>query len=99
MAAGAIHEYLDHLAVERRMSPNTLDGYRREAGTDKSPFRIFATAMGVVDKDTVRRLADLGVTDMPVAFRNLDSVEEDQQPLSQKFDDMKRFADTVIAAG
>ena len=76
-----------------------LDGYRREAGTDKSPFRIFATAMGVVDKDTVKRLADLGVTDMPVAFRNLYSVEEDQQPLTQKFDDMKRFADTVIAAG
>ena len=30
MGAGAIQDYLEHLAVERRMSPNTLDGYRRD---------------------------------------------------------------------
>ncbi|HEY5612502.1 MAG TPA: site-specific integrase, partial [Lysobacter sp.] len=26
----AIEEFLAHLAVERRMSPNTLDAYRRD---------------------------------------------------------------------
>ena len=30
MGATAMQDYLDHLAVERRMSPNTLDGYRRD---------------------------------------------------------------------
>ena len=30
MGASAIQDYLEHLAVERRMSPNTLDGYRRD---------------------------------------------------------------------
>ena len=30
MGGDAIGDYLDHLAVERRMSPNTLDGYRRD---------------------------------------------------------------------
>ena len=30
MGATHIDDYLDHLAVERRMSPNTLDGYRRD---------------------------------------------------------------------
>ena len=70
---------------------------RAEAGTAGRPFRIFATAMGDFSPDTIRRLEDLGVTDMPVAFRNLYAVEEDSQPLQDKLDDLARFADTVIA--
>jgi hypothetical protein len=42
-------------------------------------------------------MTDLGVTDMPVAFRNLYAVEEDSQPLQAKIDDLKRFADNVIS--
>lgn len=72
---------------------------RAEAGTLDRPFRIFATAMGDFSVDTIRRLEELGVTDMPVAFRNLYAVEEDRQPLSEKIDAMKHFADTVIARG
>lgn len=71
--------------------------YRTEAGTLDQPFRIFATAMGAIDLDVVKRHEDLGVTDMPVAFRNLYAVEEDSQPLQQKIDDLNRFADEVIA--
>jgi len=67
------------------------------AGGSGERFRIFATAMGPVTLDTVSRYAELGVTDMPVVFRNLYAVEEDTQPLQQKLDDMRRFADTVIA--
>ena len=74
-----------------------ISAFRKEAGTQDKPFRIFATAMGEVTLDSVRRLADMGVTDMPVAFRNLYAVEEDTQPLAAKLDDMKRFADAVIA--
>jgi alkanesulfonate monooxygenase SsuD/methylene tetrahydromethanopterin reductase-like flavin-dependent oxidoreductase (luciferase family) len=70
---------------------------RAEAGTSDRPFRIFATAMGDFSADTIRRLEDLGVTDMPVAFRNLYAVEEDTQPLADKIDAMSRFADSVIA--
>ena len=70
---------------------------RAEAGTAGRPFRIFATAMGDFSADTIKRMEDLGVTDMPVAFRNLYAVEEDSQPLEAKIDDMKRFADTVMA--
>lgn len=72
---------------------------RAEAGTSGRPFRIFATAMGDFSADTIRRLEDLGVTDMPVAFRNLYAREEDTQPLADKLDAMKRFADDVIARG
>lgn len=76
-----------------------INRFRDEAGTADRPFRIFATAMGDFSPDTIRRLEDLGVTDMPVAFRNLYTIEEDTQPLAEKIDAMKRFADTVIAKG
>lgn len=74
-----------------------IQAAREEAGTRDRPFRIFATAMGDFSPDMIKRMEDLGVTDMPVAFRNLYAVEEDSQPLADKIDDMKRFADTVIA--
>jgi len=75
----------------------TIQAARAEAGTLDRPFRIFATAMGDFSPDTIKRFEDLGVTDMPVAFRNLYAVEEDRQPLAEKIDAMKHFADTVIA--
>ena len=74
-----------------------IDAARAEAGTTGKLFRIFATAMGDFSPDMIDRLRDLGVTDMPVAFRNLYAIEEDSQPLATKIDDMKRFADSVIA--
>lgn len=75
----------------------TINAARAEAGTSGKPFRIFATAMGDFSPDLIKRLEDLGVTDMPVAFRNLYAVEEDSQPLQDKIDAMTHFADTVIA--
>jgi alkanesulfonate monooxygenase SsuD/methylene tetrahydromethanopterin reductase-like flavin-dependent oxidoreductase (luciferase family) len=71
--------------------------YRADVADSDRPFRIFATAMGKIDLDLVRRHEDLGITDMPIAFRNLYAVEEDDQPLDEKIDDLKRFADEVIA--
>ena len=74
-----------------------LRGFRAEAATADKPFRIFATDMGAVGGDAVKRHEDLGITDMVVIFRNVYAVEEDRQPLSDKIDDLKRFADSVIA--
>jgi len=74
-----------------------LKAFREEAGTSGRPFRIFATDMGGVDVDSVKRHTELGVTDMVVVFRNLYDVAEDSQSLEQKLDDIKRFADDVIA--
>ena len=76
---------------------DAINLYRAELGTSGKSFRLFATAMGPVTLDTVKAMQDIGVTDMPVAFRNLYAVEQDSQPLEAKLDDMKRFADTVIA--
>ncbi len=74
-----------------------INAARAEHGTKAKPFRIFSTAMGNITADLIREYEDLGVTDMPIAFRNLYAVEEDIQPLAEKIDDLKRFADTVIA--
>jgi len=76
---------------------DAIKAYRVDAPPSKVPFRIFATAMGEVTPDIVKQMTDLGVTDMPVAFRNLYAVEEDSQPLQAKIDDLKRFADNVIS--
>ncbi|OCC25530.1 LLM class F420-dependent oxidoreductase [Croceicoccus estronivorus] len=82
---------------ELRGMIDKINEYRAEAGTLDKPFRIFATAMGELTLDIVKRHQDLGVTDMPVAFRNLYAMEEDTQPLQDKIDDLKRFSDNVIA--
>lgn len=74
-----------------------INAYRDELGTAGKPFRIFATEMNEITPDVVKRMEDMGVTDMPVAFRNLYAVEEDRQPLQEKIDDYARFADRVIA--
>lgn len=74
-----------------------LNGYRAEYGTKDAPFRIFASDMGEVTLDGVKRYEDAGVTDIAVVFRNLYAVEEDRQPLSQKIDDLNRFADRIIS--
>ena len=74
-----------------------LNRYREATDNAANPFRIFASSIGKVDRDAVRRYEDLGVTDMPVAFRNLYAVEEDRQPLAEKLSELERFADQVIA--
>jgi len=74
-----------------------LSTFRSEADTRSKPFRIFATDMGAITADRVRRHVELGGTDMVVVFRNLYAVEEDRQPLDKKIDGLKRFADEVIS--
>ncbi|TZG29064.1 LLM class flavin-dependent oxidoreductase [Sphingomonas montanisoli] len=74
-----------------------LRSYRAEAGTADTPYRIFARTYDAVTPDYVRRMEDLGVTDMPVAFRNMYANEEDTQPIDEKIADYVRFADEVMA--
>jgi len=73
-----------------------LGGFRKGVDSD-IPFRVFVVEMGTIGLDGIRRYEDAGATDMIVVFRNLYAVEEDQQPLSQKVDDLNRFGDEVLA--
>jgi probable F420-dependent oxidoreductase len=72
-----------------------LARYRHESGTDRRPFEIHVGSPEAYSPDGVRRLEDLGVTDVLVGVRN--AYQPDTVPLQQKIDGLRRFADQVIA--
>jgi probable F420-dependent oxidoreductase len=69
---------------------------RRSEGTDR-PFQIHVISMDAYTVDGVRRLAEQGVTDVIVGFRWPYATGPDTEPLSRKLDNLRRFADAVIA--
>jgi alkanesulfonate monooxygenase SsuD/methylene tetrahydromethanopterin reductase-like flavin-dependent oxidoreductase (luciferase family) len=72
-----------------------LRDLRREYGREREPFEVHVIALDAYSVDGVRRLEDLGVTDVIVGFRN--SYQRDTQTLQQKLDALRAFADGVIA--
>jgi len=86
---GGGSEDLDELLARLR----TL---RREAGTENKPFELHAISFDAYDVDGARKLQDQGITDAIVGFRN-PYVGEDDVPLQEKIDILRRFADDVIA--
>ena len=69
---------------------------RRSEGADR-PFEVHAISMDAYTVDGVRRLEEQGVTDVIVGFRWPYATGPDTEPLSQKLDNLRRFADAVIA--
>ena len=74
-----------------------LADLRREYGTESKPFEIHVISAEAYSADGVRRLEELGVTDVIVGFRWPYDVEQDTEPLQTKIDNLRRFADDVIA--
>jgi probable F420-dependent oxidoreductase len=74
-----------------------LQKLRAEYGRERDPFEIHAISLDAYTVDGVRRLEDLGVTDAIVGFRIPYTMELDTEPLQKKIDDLRRFADDVIA--
>ena len=72
-----------------------LTELRTEYGREREPFEIHVISLDAYSIDGVRRLEDLGVTDVIVGFRN--AYQEDATPLPKKLDAMRRYADDVIA--
>jgi probable F420-dependent oxidoreductase len=70
---------------------------RREAGRAGDPFEIHVISMDAYSPDGVRRLEDMGVTDVVVGFRYPYVREPDTQTLGEKLAPLRRFADDVIA--
>ncbi|MEE8580823.1 MAG: LLM class flavin-dependent oxidoreductase, partial [Myxococcota bacterium] len=68
---------------------------RAEDGREREPFEIHVISLDAYSVDGVRRLEDLGVTDVIVGFRN--AYEADTMPLQQKIDALRHYADEVIA--
>jgi probable F420-dependent oxidoreductase len=74
-----------------------LTELRREFGTEGRPFEVHVISMDAYTVDGVRRLEEQGVTDVIVGFRWPYAVGPDTEPLGRKIDNLRRFADTVIA--
>lgn len=73
-----------------------LQGYRRELDKHAEPFEIFAVSKGTPDLDTLRRMADLGVTmtqDYAWFYKGTPT-----SSVEYKRDTMKRFAEETIHA-
>lgn len=68
---------------------------RREHGRERDPFEVHVISMDAYTPDGVRRLEDKGVTDVIVGFR--DPYGGEDQPLQQKIDALRGYADAVIA--
>jgi probable F420-dependent oxidoreductase len=69
---------------------------RRQAGADR-PFQIYVISLDAYTVDGVRRLEEQGVTDVIIGFRWPYATGPDTEPLGQKLDNLRRFADDVIA--
>ena len=70
---------------------------RVEHGRQNDPFEIHVISMDAFTPDGVRRLEDLGVTDVIVGFRNSYANEADTQALDEKIGHLRAYADNVIA--
>jgi probable F420-dependent oxidoreductase len=70
---------------------------RREYGREHEPFEIHVISLDAYTPDGVRRLEDLGVTDVIVGFnRKAYSTEPDTETLEQKLASLRRYAEHVI---
>jgi probable F420-dependent oxidoreductase len=70
---------------------------RAEYGRDREPFEIHVISLDAFSVDGARRLEDMGVTDAIVGFRWPYTTAPDTQPLQEKLDALRRFADKVIS--
>jgi len=70
---------------------------RREYGREREPFEVHVISLDAYHLDGVRRLEDLGVTDVIVGFRNVYVEKVDSMTLQQKVDMIRQYADNVIS--
>lgn len=74
-----------------------LTEFRRREGTADRPFEVHVISLDAYTADGVRKLEEQGVTDVIVGFRWPYTVGPDGQPLQDKLDALRKYADTVIA--
>ena len=74
-----------------------LAEFRRRPKGRNRPFEVHVISMDAYTVDGVRRLEEQGVTDVIVGFRWPYATGPDTEPLSSKLDNLRRFADAVIA--
>lgn len=89
VAAGATFDEL-HGYIRR------LDTLRAEYGREKEPFEVQGMGAEAFTPDGIKRLEDIGVDEVVIAFRNVYAKEPDTS-LETKLAQMREYADNVIA--
>jgi probable F420-dependent oxidoreductase len=74
-----------------------LAEFRRQAAGGDRPFEVHVISLDAYTVDGVRRLEEQGVTDVIIGFRWPYATGPDTEPLGRKLDNLRRFADDVIA--
>jgi hypothetical protein len=74
-----------------------LKELRKEYGRDDLPFEVHASSLDAYNVDGIKRLEELGVTDVVVGFRNPYTKRQDTQTLEEKIELMQQYAENVIA--
>ena len=87
LAAELVHDGVEAMLAK-------LKAFRADAGKAHEPFEIHAASPDARSVDGCRRLADMGVTDVIVGFRNPYIKGEDPQTLDEKVAKLERFAET-----
>jgi probable F420-dependent oxidoreductase len=80
--------------AELRRQAGTADAGEARAG---HPFEVHVISADAYSVDGVRRLEEQGVTDVIIGFRWPYATGPDTEPLASKVDNLRRFADDVIA--
>lgn len=90
IAAGADYEGLKKMITR-------IQELRKEYGKENSPFEISVAGADAYSPDGIKRLCDLGVTEVTVAFRNIYEQEPDNKTLEEKTGILHWYANEVIA--
>lgn len=75
----------------------TLQGFRREYGTDNKPFELQAMTAAAYSVDGVKQLEDIGITELIVAFRDVYAKEADDKSVEEKRGMMEWYANEIIS--
>lgn len=84
-------------AEELEVLLGRLGELRREYGKASDPFELHVISLDAYTPDGVRRLEDMGVSDVLVGFRDSYTKEQDTQNLEQKLAALRQYSDTVIS--
>jgi probable F420-dependent oxidoreductase len=90
MHAGGDGEELDRLLAR-------LTEIRKAEGDTRDDFEVHVISFDAYDPDGVKRLADKGVTDCIVGFRDPYIKGADAEPLEKKIAHLESYAESVIA--
>lgn len=82
---------------ELKKTIDRLNELRHEYGREHLPFEISASGPDAYSADGIKKLEDIGVAEVTLAFRNIYNQEPDTQTLEEKLAVIDRYANKVIA--